>query len=565
MIEFTGVEYKNLQSVGNHPIKVSLNRSSSTLIGGSNGSGKSTLLTAIAYCLFGKTLSGIKLQSAINSINKKNLLTKIWFKKNGEEFCVIRGEKPKKFEIYRNDELLDQYANARDQQKFLEVILGMDFKLFTQIMVLNKERYQPFMEMGAADRRKIIEDILDISIFSEMNEVTKQQIKELQRQEANLDKNAEVLRTKLSGQQTLINEIQNSIAEQSKDLQLEVNTIRKKIEDKEQEEKTIQDQMDEISTDGWNKVKKQMKEFESLARDFENKITQAKKNKKFFTNNDNCPTCEQPITSDLKDQKIKETDDEVNEVHTVIGEMMGELESLKKKDESFKEQDKLFGEKQFELNTVQFQISSLKSDLNSMLSKMSDTSSDEKLRDHINTYNQIESDLNALLEDYRAVIATREDHEMLRTLLKDDGIKATIIKEYNAIINKKINEYLVAMNFFINMTLDENFKEKFHAMNKESFTYDNLSTGQKARVNIAIWLALLEVASIKNSVVSNILFLDEILEPIDAQGIKDVTTLFKEKLYDKNIFVVTQRFVEFEDMFRSSIQFKLNHGFTEML
>lgn len=564
MIQFTSVEYKNLQSVGNHPIKIQLDKSPTTVIGGQNGTGKSTMLTAIAYGLFGKLLSGMKLANAINSVNKKQLLVKVSFVKNGEEWMVVRGEKPKKFEIYRNDELMDQYANARDQQKFLEIILGMDFKLFTQIVILNKERYVPFMEMGAAERRKIVEDILDISVFTEMNEVCKQKIKEIQRTEATVDREREVKSTELRGQQNLVAQITESIKAASEDLQAELDLkgaeLVKLINKNEENNALIND----LRSKQDDKVKKQRREFEKLAVQFDQQIKSAKKNAAFFEENDNCPTCQQGIGDSLKNKMQNQANDEIKEINGIVSEMMGELEKVVAEEEKYDQRSSEIDSIVSDINVTKSRINSLTSDISSLEKRANNASEQDKLDHSVKLYHEIENALETLTERSRELILDREQHEMLRDLLKDDGIKATIVREYNALINKKINDFLNSMNFYINMRIDENFKESFHAMHKENFSYENLSTGQKARVNLAIWLAFLEVASVKNSVVTNILMLDEILENLDAEGVKDFMALCNDKLSDKSIFVVTQRFDEFQDMFRSSIRFKLNQGFTEV-
>lgn len=568
MIHFRQIEYRNINSVGNHPIKIDLNRHPTTLIGGHNGAGKSTILNSIAYCLYGKFLNGIKLAQAINSINKKNLLTKCSFTKNGEDWLVIRGEKPKKFEIYRNDELLDQYANARDQQTFLEIILGMDFKVFTQLVVINKERYIPFMEMSAGDRRKIVEDLLDISIFTEMNEVVKQEITRLKRDEATSDKEIAVDRAKIEGQQKLIRQIQDSINEASQENQKEIDELDVKLDQLETDQSNIMDLMSQTEFDvsDFNAIKKQKREFESLASDFEKQIRDEEKLIIFFENNDNCPTCSQPIKEELKTQKADSSNEKIDSIRSTISELLDAYQTVVEKNNDFESRATKLQSLRLELSQVQTNIKNIHSQKNRLLSKAQSSSENDSLNQHIETYNQMENALETKIDTLRDIINERELYEGLRVLLKDDGIKAQIIKEYNSLMNVKINQYLNAMNFYINMTIDENFKESFHAMHKDNFSYENLSSGQKTRVNIAIFLALMELGSIKNSVVSSIVMLDEILEALDAEGVKDVMSLFKEKLYDKNVFIITQRFDEFQDLFHSSISFKLNNsGFTEIV
>lgn len=563
MIEFTEVEYKNIQSAGNHPIKVSLNQSQTTCVGGQNGAGKSLMLQAITYCLFGKTLSGIKLAQAINTINKKNLLVKTSFVRNGEDWQVIRGEKPNKFEIWRGGEMVDQYANARDQQRFLEIILGMDFKTFTQIVVLNKERYTPFMEMAAAERRKVVEDILDISVFSVMNDVVRQELKSLKRDEANIDKEREVKRTELEGQQRLINQIQEQIKAGQEEIDSQIREHQQQIEAEEKQVYNLESELALVGTEGWDDVKTKMREFGKLADQFDTKIDAAKHGASFFKENGHCPTCEQGIDEELRQTKIREFESEIEQVRSTVAELVEEIENVNKQHKEFEELADLEIRLTDKIREHKRTISMLSDNIKAVEKRAQTSSQDDKLDENVNLYEQLEKSLDELTSSLSACIDQRELYDELRKVLADDGVKSRIITDYIELINKKINDYLNAMGFYLNMRIDENFKESFHSINRDGFTYENLSTGQKTRVSIAIWLALLEVASVKNSVSTNLVMIDEILEPLDAEGVKDVMRLFGEKLKHKNVFVITQRFDEFEDLFDSAIKFKLNSGFTE--
>lgn len=565
MIKFTHIEYKNLNSIGNHPIKIQLDRSPNTLIGGPNGAGKSSMGYAIAFGLYGKFLNGVKLAQAINSTNKKGLLVKIKFEKNGEQWEVIRGEKPKKFEIYRDGTLLDQYANVRDQQAYLELILGMDYKLFTQLVVLNKERYVPFMELTAADRRKIIEDLLDISIFTEMNDIVKQKITGLKRDESTFERDYEVKKTELTGQQKLITQIQDTIKANSESHEQMITEKQDEIASLQQQIDDLQAQYDAIDVSDADKIKKQKSEFQLLATQFETKISEQNKIESFFSDNDVCPTCDQSIDDQIKQKKLSESKAKKSDIQTTLVDLMSELESVINRSTEIatlqSEQTKL----NTSISVLNSQIKTLNSDILKMSRSGQNDDLSNKLSDAMVTYSKLEDELQAILEFTRDTIREREMYESLRELLKDDGIKAVIIKEYNALMNQKINEYLQAMNFYIGMRLDENFNESFGAINKEDFSYENLSSGQKTRVNFAIYLALMELASIKNSVVTNILFLDEMISAVDEEGIVEIYNLFKNLLNNKNIFIIEQRFSELASHAFSTIRFRQNQdGFTEL-
>lgn len=567
MIKFKNVEYRNFMSVGNHPINIKLDKADTTLVSGNNGSGKSLFLYALTYALYGKLLSGMKLGQAINSVNKKNLVTKVEFETKGEEWQVIRGEKPKKFEIYRNGEQVDQYANSRDQQRFLEVILGMDYKLFSQVVVVNKEQYVPFMEMNAANRRKIVEDILGISIFSYMNESTKAKLTEKKKQYSNLDKNYEVNKKDIEGKQTLIKELRTSLDQENEHNYKEIAQKKQEIEELENQQEQLKNKDTELSekTKPHSKVKKQLKEFGHLSNQFSNQRDDAIKNGNFFINNDTCPTCYQYINEDLKEQKKQETKESTKEIEATINDLIIELQKTVDEDEYY---EKLQQERitlNQDLQQMAFQISSKNSDIKSLEAVKVDYSKNDKIEDYVNQYNELESKINDNNDEMRIINDEIDNLNEMLNLLKDDGIKSLIIKEYNSIINKKINDYLNSMGYYVNLTIDENFKESFHTMNKEGFTYQNLSTGQKTRVDVAIFFALLEVGSIKNNTATNIMFLDELTSNLDKDGCQDIMRLIREKLPSKNIFIVDQRSDLFSDLCTDNIHFKLNNDFTEIV
>lgn len=565
MIVLKELTYKNIMSVGNHPMKVRLDQANTTVVGGRNGSGKSTIFLSLVYCLYGKVLNGMKIAQVINTINQKNLFTTVEFERNGEEWRVERGEKPKKFDIYRNGEKLDKYANVRDQQKFLDLILGVDFKTFVQLIVINKERYVPFMDMGAPERRKIIEDTLGISVFRFMNDILKDELSESKRVYTNLEKDRSLKQAELKGTQNLIKELQTELDKAEAQSEEYVNSLKDELNVLDAKIKNKQDELDELSTEGWDKTKKRLNELGKLSIQFEAKITSSKKTINFFKENDNCPTCKQELSSDLVDYVINEETVKIDKVNSTVKDMMGMVEELSKKNTEYESINDKYSQLTNELNQLIYEKNSVDKAIKHALEASNLDSKRQTLETYINTYTKEESLLEALTEEMNVAHEEHQSKEMLKETLKDDGVKSFIVNEYLNVINKKINEYLNAMEFYLNIKLDENFNESFHSMNREGLTYENLSSGQKMRVNLAITLALLEVSAIRNGISINIMCLDELLEPIDKEGVIDVMNLFKQQMKDKNIFVVTQRFDEFEDLFDTSLRFVLNNGFTESL
>ena len=565
MTQLKSVEYKNLQSVGNFPMKIDLTRNSTTMVYGHNGAGKSLLGIAICYCLFGRFPSGMTLQTAINSTNKKNLLVTINFESRGKEYQVVRGEKPKKFEIYVDGELMDQDAKAKDQQAKLDMILGFDYKMYTQMIFLNKEKYVPFMEMKSPDRRKYVEEILNISVFSYMNAVCKKRSDDNKREVNNMINDRRAMESDMKAKQDVIDHIEESMNQSSQKNKELIEEKKNEISEYQKENDKIQDELDSISVDGHEKVKKQKQEFEKLAVQFEGKINDAKKVSAFFQENDHCITCEQTIDESLKIKKKNEADETITEVTGVVSDMMEELKTVIEKDNEYKERKERISSLNMSIRENNLKIENARRHIKDLEKSSNDSNNSGKLKEYVEDLESLQSDYSILEEEIENKMHEGNTLDFMRNVLKDDGIKAVIIREYIDLINKKINLYLQSMNYYVNMVLDENFNESFHALHKENFTMNNLSTGQKSRVNLSIWLALLEVASIKNSVVCNLLFLDEILENMDTEGVKDFMNLCSELLSDKNIFVVTQRADEFKDMFRSSIGFKLNEGYTEII
>ena len=567
MLTFKKVKYKNFQSIGNAAITIDLDRSPTTCIGGHNGAGKSSLLEAISYGLFGKSLKKVTLSQLINTINKKNMVVEIEFEKNGKAYKVVRGQKPAVFEFWIDNELQDQSAASKDYQAKVEYVLGMDFKLFTQIVVLNKEKYVPFMELGAADRRKVVEDILDISVFSVMSDLLKKVTSNLNTEIEDLKYERERLDERMRGQQRLIDEAASNVDGQIATINETISTLGDRIELLDAESKVYDEELATLTdiAQKVNAASNTKRQFENVADKFQSNINDLQKTAKFFADNDVCPTCAQEIDNDTKATKHTECNDKVTGIKASAASMvehyqkavtdLNALVTAQQREQSLRQ-----GIRQLE-NDMQ----RIRGEIRSNVEAVKRLSAESKVDQYVAEMKTTKASHQVMTDSLEGLKLTHEAQAKCKELLKDDGIKASIVRDYIEFINNRLNEYLGAMDFHLNLSINEKFEDKINAINREGFTYDNLSTGQKCRVNLALWLALLEVASIKNSVVTNILFLDEILEPIDREGVGMFMKLVREKLPHKNTFVVTQRFDEFKDHFRSELQFRLNEGFTEIV
>lgn len=567
MLEFEYVLYKNFQSIGNSAIRIDLNRSATTVVGGHNGAGKSSLLEAISYALFGKPLKKLKLEQLVNTINKKGLHVTVAFNKNGKAYKVVRGMKPAIFEFWVDGELQDQSAASKDYQSKVEYVLGMDYKLFTQIVVLNKEKYVPFMELPAADRRKVVEDILDISVFGVMSDLLKKRSTNLSTEMEDLKYERERLEERMRGQQRLIDEAAANVDGQVAALHTTINDISDRIVLLVEENAGYEEELATLAdiSQKVNEASKNKRGFEDIAVKFQANIADLQKTAKFFESNDVCPTCAQQIDSTTKSEKHTECTTKVDGIKASAASMVEHYQK------AVTELNALVATQQREqslragIRTLEADIARLRAEHKSKLMAVQRLSAESKVDQYQEELTKTRVTFDTLSNGLESLKLTNEAQGKGKELLKDDGIKASIVRDYIEFINNRLNEYLGAMDFFLNITLNEKFEDKINSVNREGFTYDNLSTGQKCRVNLALWLALLEVASIKNSVVTNILFLDEILEPIDREGVGMFMKLVREKLTHKNTFVVTQRFDEFKDNFRSELQFRLVEGFTEIV
>jgi DNA repair exonuclease SbcCD ATPase subunit len=566
-IQFKKVKYKNILSTGNVFTTIELGSAPSTLITGTNGAGKSTLLDAVVYGLYGKPFRKITKPQLVNSINNKDMLVEITFAVGGNNYMIRRGMKPNIFEIYKDGGLINQDAAKRDYQDYLENnILGINYKSFGQIVVLGSATYVPFMELPAQQRREIIEDLLDIQVFSTMGLLAKDQLSDNKK---DIQENAykiELTESKIESakdnndairkiRETEVEKIRAKMAGHIEDIETRV----KKIESIESE---IQSLYETISDKKF--VKSKFDKAFTLLDNLERQQRDRFKELRFYHDHDNCPTCKQGIDHEFKEKfrseqyvKRKEVDDAIIELQAKIAEYQKRLNKISKVEDNVQT-------KSFETSEVKAEIRSSKNALLGFKKELEDA---ERQVEEVDT-----SKLKGFEEDLEKLQAARvillDDREVLgvvSTILKDGGIKARIISQYIPVMNKLINKYLAAFDLFVDFQLDENFNEIIKSRFRDKFSYSSFSEGEKLRITLAIMLSWRSVAKLRNSVSTNLLLLDETLDgALDGVGIESLIETLHSLNSDDNIFVISHRGDQLADKFDTMIRFDKIKNFSEI-
>jgi len=546
MIVFKTLKWKNFLSTGNTFTEFNLNGAKTNLIVGANGAGKSTILDALTFSLFGKPFRKINKPMLMNSINGSDLVTEIEFESGKNQFKIVRGIKPGLFEIWQNGVLLDQSSSTTDYQKYLEQnILKMNYKSFTQIVVLGSSTFVPFMRLPVASRREIIEDILDIQIFSIMNLNLKEKIKTSGDELKEKDYEIDLLEEKITMQKNFIVNLElqnkNDIDEKNAKV-IHLTKIVKEVNDKldhlNQDRNAIGDEIKEFSN-----ATTKLKKLGNLRGKIQQKFSSHRKEHEFFTENTTCPTCTQHISEDLRDTKVSEILNSIKELKQGMEEMEAAISLEEERETKFtklsQEWNSLFNDIQIQ----QFQISSYQSQIQDLQKEIINLQNNNANR------NEEDSKLSTLQtklgEAKNQLTTIKEEQECLRAaamLLKDNGIKTRIIKRYLPVMNDLINKYLQNMDFYVNFTLDENFEETIKSRYRDSFSYESFSEGEKARIDIALLLTWRAVAKLKNSVDTNLLILDEIFDgSLDTNGSSELGWILKNFDDNTNVFVISHR------------------------
>ena len=569
MIRFKKIKWKNFLSTGNQWIEIDFEKSSTTLIIGGNGAGKSTVLDALTFVLFNKPFRKITKSQLVNTVNEKDCNVEISFTVGTRDYRIVRGIKPSIFEIWVGDNMLNQTAAANDQQKYLENnILKLNYKSFTQIVVLGSSSFIPFMQLSAPNRREVIEDLLDIRIFSAMNGVVKDKLRHLKDNIKILELRKESLTDKVSMQKKFIEEIESRGKQNIKEKRKKKDGFSNEIlnfitENEELETKVTGFIEDQEKVTGASKT---LLKLNNLKGKMSNKVSTLTKEHKFFTDNVTCPTCTQSIEEEFRLNRI-------SHAQTKAKELKSGYEELEKAIKKEQDRERKFTNLSREITRLTHGISKNNTLISNCQKQQRDIKNEiQTLTNQIENRNteheKLETFKSTLQETYESLATKKETIKYFNytyELLKDGGVKSKIIKKYLPLINQQINRYLQMMDFYINFTLDEEFNETVQSPIHEDFSYASFSEGEKQRIDLALLFTWREVAKFKNSVSTNLMVLDEVFDSsLDGQGTEEFLKIIKYVIDDANIFVISHK-TGLDDRFENVVRFEKTKGFSRMV
>ena len=569
MILFEKIRWKNFLSTGNQFTEFALNENSTNLIIGTNGAGKSTVLDALTFSLFGKPFRKINKPQLINSVNEKDCKVEVEFTIGDTNWKVTRGIKPAVFEIHRNGSVMDQFAAALDQQKWLEQnVLKMNYKSFTQIVILGSSTFVPFMQLPANSRREVIEDLLDIKIFSSMSGIIKEKIRQTKDDIKVLQLKKESLTDKVQMQKNFIEELESRAAEDIKSKESNIMTLLDEENKFMNENIKITEELDDFNKvlKSYTGATEKLRKLGNLKGKISNKVSTITKEHKFFTENTVCPTCDQAIEETFRINRI-------NDAQTKAKELQSGYKEL---EEAIKEEE----ERERQFTTLSQEISKLNNDISQNNARISGCqrqirnleSEVQKLTDQLANRNteheKLETFKDNLKTTYDELVSKKDTinyYDFSYSLLKDGGVKSKIIKKYLPLINQQVNRYLQMMDFYINFTLDEEFNETVQSPIHENFSYSSFSEGEKMRIDLALLFTWREVARMKNSVNTNLLIMDEVFDSsLDGFGTEEFMKIIRFVIKDANIFIISHK-ESLYDKFLHVTKFEKVKGFSRIV
>jgi len=567
VIEFKTIRYKNILSTGNAFTEISLNDQKTTLIVGENGAGKSTVLDALSFALYGKPFRRINKPQLMNSINQKDLLVELDFRIGRDEYSIRRGVKPNIFEVYKNDNLLNQDGANRDYQTHLEQnVLKLNFKSFGQIVVLGSSTFVPFMQLPAAHRREIIEDLLDIQIFTKMNVLLKERITQnktdLQDIKYQIDlttdriasankHNDSILKMKRADAEKTQSRIQeltednDVLLEQVKEMEFLIGELKKSIGDEKA-------------------VNKKHMELVRLDKNLRSKIKEIAKELQFYKDHDDCPVCKQSIEDDHKANIVSEKIIKQDDIEKGLEKMETEIELVETRKTEISEVHNRINQHGFDMSAKNATYASNQRNVLSLQAELEDTQKQAESIDN-STIEALHTELEGFNNDHRDLTIDRETMGVVANLLKDGGIKTQIIRQYVPIINKLINKYLAEMDFFVQFELDEQFNETIRSRFRDEFSYESFSEGEKMRIDLALLFTWRAVSKLRNSVSTNLLIMDEVFDgSLDANGTEEFMKILTDITGDSNVFVISHKTDQLIDKFENTLRFEKVKNFSRI-
>lgn len=569
MITFRTIKWKNFLSTGNMFTEMNLVKDTATLVVGSNGSGKSTMLDAICFALFGKPFRNINKPQLLNSINLKDCVVEVEFDMGNKSYKVVRGLKPNLFEIHCDGALLSQTAASRDYQEHLEkFILKLNYKSFTQIVILGSASFVPFMQLSANDRRLIIEDLLDIQIFSRMNNVLKEKSARLKDEIILIKNKAELANEKHAIQTSHMQRMRRGKTDKVSQKQQLIRDETAQIAQYEEEYQKLALAISELSEKikSQPNLQKKIQKLDLIEKNLQKTISKVNEDIQFYESSDSCPTCKQGIPHEHKSLLINERRAKLSDIQTAISDLnekynqhVDELNGVNRLLVEMNQKTTTQANVSKNLAASYKYVNSLKEDLNSIIADETDIGQIQQNIDDL-LFEIQECDLT-----HKTLLTDKQYLDVASNLLKDTGIKTKIIRQYIPVINKLVNKYLSAMDFFVNFTLDESFKETIKSRHRDDFSYESFSEGEKQRIDMALMLTWRSIAKLKNSSNTNLLILDEVFDSsLDTNGTEDLMKILN-LLESTNLFVISHKGDVLQDKFRDVIRFEKVNNFSRMI
>jgi len=569
MIIFKKVKWKNFLSTGNSWTEIDLCQTKNTLIVGQNGAGKSTLLDALSYGLFGKPHRNINKPQLVNTINNKDMIVVVDFEIGQAKFKIVRGMKPQIFEIWKNGIMINQDSKAIEYQKILEQnILKLNHKSFHQIVVLGSSSFIPFMQLQAQHRRSVIEDLLDINVFSKMNTLVKERLMILKEQKKDLEYNIKLSTEKVEYQKKFINELKALNEQNRESKRVEIDGIQSEIKDLQNDNSEHSTWLEAHTEKNQEEITKKQKKRNSIIEftaQFKQQIRDVVKDAKFYEDNETCPTCTQDISSDLRSERLQTAKDRAQTLQKAMDDaneqsiaLERDLERLNQVEQNIRERTSTIHANNSTISRLQGRISTIEDELTNSV----DQGKWEKAHEDLS---KLIAGKDTLMEVFFQNSEENSYNLVMAEMLKDTGIKTKVIKQYLPVINKLVNQYLQVLDFFVHFDLDESFNETIRSRHRDSFSYDSFSEGEKQRIDLALLFTWRMIARMKNSVSTNLLVLDETFDSsLDHDGVENLMKILYTLEDDTNTFIISHKGDILENKFERKIEFVKDRNFSKI-